>query len=182
MVKFKTQFNFDNVCSIAGTEVVDVDKKSGEKLKVSGRRYTYKVEYDKQGKRHLVISGTEDVYKSIQSFKDDTDIYKIISRYFNGDISAVDPNKGFYADLTGIPKNVHDWFNKTEQAKELYSGLPTDFKIKFGNSINEFMTSLYGNDFESKYNDYVASKNPNNISNNDNSIIKNLNDGGNKNE
>lgn len=157
-MKFKTIYNFENnYVSCSGTIVEDVDKTSGEKVRVSGRRYTYKVDFDKRGKRNLIINGTEDVYGYIQSFKEDTDIYRILQR-LNGDITKLDKNKGFYADLSSIPKDFYEFHNKIEEGQRIFAGLPTDLKSKFGNSINEFMNSIYNKDFEVKYNDYVSSK------------------------
>ena len=86
MVKFATRYNRVRKYTCPGTFVVDVDKSTGEKQLVSGRRYTYIQEWDKKGKRSLVISGTEDVYEYIQSFKEDTNIYKILQR-LNGDLT-----------------------------------------------------------------------------------------------
>lgn len=174
MISFKTQFNFDNsIVTCAGTVVECVDKKTGEKVLTSGRRYTYKQEYDKQGKRHLVISDTEDVYNTIQSYKDDTDIYKIVSRYFNGDVTVLDKNKGFYADVTKIPHDIREWHNKIEEGQNIFAGLPTDLKREFGNDLNQFITSVFNQDFEEKYKNYVSRKNVNTSVNVTDNVISN---------
>lgn len=133
---------------------------NNEFVSVSGspERPTYKVEYDDKGNRELVVNGTDLVYEKIQSFKADTDIYKILSRYFGGDVSVLDKNKGFYADITQIPKNFNEFHNKIEQGQAIWSGLPTDFKSMFDNDLNKFVNSIYEKDFESKYQSYIDSK------------------------
>lgn len=158
-MKFKTQYNFkDDIVSCPGTLVEEVDKTTGEKINCYGRRYTYEQKYDDKGIRYLAISGTEDVYNSIQSYKDDVDIYKILKR-LNGDLSQLDSNKGFYADVADVPRDINEFYNKIEEGKNIFASLPTDFKERFGNSVNEFMTSIYNKDFEEKLIQYYKDTN-----------------------
>lgn len=123
-----------------------------------GYEKKYKVEYDEKGARHLVVCGKNNVYKKIQSFAEDTNIYKILSRYFGGDVSALDKNKGFYADVREIPSNFNDFHNKVVAADNIWNGLATDFKEMFGNDKNRFLSDIYDKSFESKYNDYLINK------------------------
>ena len=76
----------------------------------NGYENKYRQHYDDKGVRSLVLTeDREPVYKKIQSFAEDTNIYKILSRYFGGDVSALDKNKGFYADVRDIPRNFNDF-------------------------------------------------------------------------
>lgn len=159
-MQFFTRYNFkNNINSVNGT-YVDVINENKKIKNVAGRRYTYKVVYDDDAKRNLVISGSEPVYEKIQTFKDDVDIYKIVARYLGGDITALDKNRGFYADLSKIPTNFNDFHNRVAEGQEIFAGLPTDFKEQFGNDVNRFMDSIYKKDFDQKLNDYIISKNP----------------------
>lgn len=132
----------------------------------SGRNFEpkYKENYDKKGVRELIIYDKDLVYDKIQSFASDTDINKILARYFGGDISVIDKNKGFYTDISEIPTNFNDFHNKIVEGQKLWNGLPTDFKSEFNNDVNQFVNSIYEKDFEKKYNDYVDRKNNKNIS------------------
>ena len=180
-MEFKTKYNFDNsINSVAGTKTVnfsDYNKKdidNGKVVEEYGYEYDYKEEYDKNGVRKLVIKGRHSVYDKIQSYKDDVDIYKILARYFNGDISVIDKNKGFYADITSIPKTFSEFHNKIVEGQNIYNGLPTDFKQMFGNDINQFMASIYDKSFDEKLLQYNMSKqkinniNVKNVDNNNN--------------
>lgn len=160
-MNFPTQYNQKNdfyTCS--GTKTIDLlaKKKTGEKIEEYGYEYEYKEEYDKDGHADLVICGRKNVYDYIQSFKQDTDIKKILEKYLGGDLSVIDKNKGFYADISSMPKNFSDFHNKIIEGQRIYDGLPTDFKSEFGNNINAFMNSIYDESFEGKYNDYVNRK------------------------
>lgn len=141
-IKFATFYNGIEVESVSG----------------SPDRPTYKIEYDDKGNRELVVDGVDLVYEKIQSYKADTDIYKILSRYFGGDVSVLDKNKGFYADITQIPRNFNDFHNKIEQGQAIWSGLPTDFKSMFDNDLNKFVNSIYEKDFDLKFKSYIDSK------------------------
>lgn len=118
----------------------------------------YKQEFSNNGKRSLIICGQSPTYDKIQTFAEDCNIYKIVSRYVGGDVSVIDKNKGFYADITSLPKTFDEFHNKVVEGQNIFNGLPTDLKQRFGNSINEFMHSIYDDTFESKYNDYLNSK------------------------
>lgn len=129
-------------------------------ISTCGSKYEndYKVVYDDKGFADLKVCGRHNVYNKIQSYADDVDIYKIIGRYFNGDVSVLDKNKGFYADLTQIPKNYNDFHNKIVEGQNLFASLPTDFKARFGNSVNAFVNAIYDNSLEKHIEDYRQSK------------------------
>lgn len=57
----------------------------------------------------LVKVGKINVYERIQSYKDDCNIYKILERVIKtGDEGLLNISSGSYADITGIPTNIHD--------------------------------------------------------------------------
>ena len=67
-MKFNTQYDNANL---------NVHSATGD-----GYELTYKQEYDKKGICELIVQGKTCLYDKIQSFAEDTDIYKILSRYF----------------------------------------------------------------------------------------------------
>lgn len=132
---------------------------------VTGNGYNkiYKEDYDKKGVRSLVVSGKTCTYDKIQSYAEDVKIERIVARYLGGDISVLDKNKGFYTDITQIPRNFNDFHNKIVQGQNLWNGLPTDFKAMFGNDLNRFISDIYDGDFENKLGKYNELKNPKKI-------------------
>ena len=125
----------------------------------NGYENKYRQHYDDKGVRTLVLTeDKEPVYKKIQSFAEDTNIYKILSRYFGGDVSVLDKNKGFYADIRDIPCNFNDFHNKIVECQNIWNGLATDFKEMFNNDLNQFVSSIYNKDFEDKLNLYSENK------------------------
>lgn len=168
-VKFHTPYNFeDKYFTCAGTKTVDVleAKKTGEKIEEYGYEYDYKEVYldeeNRKGDRELVIVGRHNVYDKIQSYKDDVDIYKILAKYSPGDIAALDSNKGFYADVSSMPKSFNDYHNKIIEGERIFNGLPIDFKQEFGNNLNAFMSSIYDKTFDLRFNNYMQRKNARN--------------------
>lgn len=130
------------------------------KESVAGTEYepTYKQDYDEKGVCELIVSGKTNTYEKIQSFAEDTDIYKIIARFVGGDVSVLDKNKGFYADVTEVPDTLSGWHNKIEEGKNIWNGLPTDFKTLFNNDLNQFVNAVYDDTFKDTYERYQSTK------------------------
>ena len=75
------------------------DKDSGEILNKTSKPIIKKI-------------GNVNVYDKIQSYKQDCDIYTILSRFSKtGDTSLLNQRVGFFGDIINIPDNLHD-FNK----------------------------------------------------------------------
>lgn len=127
----------------------------------SGSPYLDQYEYDvdKKGVKSLVkIDKQKDVYSAIQADFDSTDINLIMKRFALGDLSAIDVRSGFYADVTKMPKNMSELFDKAEECRQFFDTLPADFKQLFNNSYTEFFSQLNSDeksviDIVDKYND-----------------------------
>lgn len=102
----------------------------------------YRPAYDDRGVLHLVETGTHDLYAEIQSYSDSTDLATIINRYFNGDPLALSRVQGAYADLTGMPDNIHQVYNMMDKAAHDFHTLPVEIQAKFGNDPIRFLSTL----------------------------------------
>ncbi len=109
VLRFKTQFGeFKRMPVDLSNSNVDVYEvvQPGTINKETGKLYF-------EGYQPRVIkTGSYDMYEYIQSFKDDTDIYKLLKRVgISGDTSLLQVSNGVYADISDIPENIHDFKN-----------------------------------------------------------------------
>lgn len=121
--------------------------KNKEFISNSGLPYldVYEYRYDDKGVKELVIVGKEDIFGMIQSSKDSVDINVLLSKFINGDETALNRVKGIYMDVSDMPTTYAELFDRNEQCKSLFEQLPVDIKEKFNNSYTEFW-SCYGSD------------------------------------
>lgn len=105
--------------------------------------YGYK--YSKDGSKELVVIGQTDVHSRIQVDKDSCDINLIVKRFVQGDTSALDKVKGFYADTTDFPENYAELLQRVNDCNVMFERLPIEVKEKFNNSSDEFWSS-FGSD------------------------------------
>ena len=140
-MKFKTQY----------------DKKervhccSGDPIKL-----LYGLEVDDKGVTDLVVKGKYDLYEFIQSHADSVDIHKILERFENGDVDALNKYQGYYADITDAPKTFAEALNTVIKAKDLFNSLPLEVRAKFDHSPEQFVASLG----TKKFLDAVGQKSP----------------------
>lgn len=109
VLRFKTQFSeFKRMPVDLSNSNVDVYEviQPGTINKETGKLYF-------EGYQPRVMkTGSYDMYEYIQSFKDDTDIYKLLKRVgISGDTSLLQVSSGVYADISDIPENIHDFKN-----------------------------------------------------------------------
>lgn len=108
-LRFKTQFSeFKRMPVDLSNSNVDVYEviQPGTINKETGKLYF-------EGYHPRVMkTGSYDMYEYIQSFKDDTDIYKLLKRVgVSGDTSLLQVSNGVYADISDIPQNIHQFKN-----------------------------------------------------------------------
>lgn len=108
-LRFKTQFSeFKRMPVDLSNSNVDVYEviQPGTINKETGKLYF-------EGYHPRVMkTGSYDMNEYIQSFKDDSDIYKLLKRVgISGDTSLLQVSNGVYADISDIPQNVHDFKN-----------------------------------------------------------------------
>lgn len=103
----------------------------------------YAPEYDADGVLHLIENGTESLYDYIQSFKDSTDIHVLLTKYQNGDVSALSKAQGTYDDFTEMPKTYAEMLNSLIKGKDDFLKLPVEMRARFNHSFEEWI-STYG--------------------------------------
>lgn len=100
------------------------------------------LKYDERGNRVFYSKGTIDLYERIQSFKDECNLELIVARCTaSGDFSPLQRVQGFYADVTGMPKNLAEVYSSVNTAQRIFSELPQDVASKFAN-FEDFLSSI----------------------------------------
>lgn len=105
----------------------------------------FSVQYEERivdGSLSLVKTGVRDVHTFIQQGRDSCDVYNILNRFSNGDISAIQRVKGFYADVAAMPKSLIEAHNFMKSIDAHFDELPAEVKEEFGNSSHKFMKSI----------------------------------------
>lgn len=101
-------------------------------------RNTYAYKIDKQGRRHLEVTGTENVWMTIQAELEDSKIENIVKRVMAGDDSVLRP-MGIFEDITKIPTNLNDSMRQMQEMKNYWLGIPREIKEQFHNNVEEFI-------------------------------------------
>lgn len=83
--------------------------------------------------------------EEIQSYAKSCDISNILNRFMNGEVELLNMKQGFYGDVSNMPTNYSEYFEKVSEAKEVFNGLPKDIKNAFDNNAEKFF-SMYGSD------------------------------------
>lgn len=116
---------------------------SGEKSKPgSGIKDIYKMHVDADGKRELKKSGEYNLYADIQSYKDSVSIDYILSRFINGDETALSRVQGIYGDFTEMPRTMAELQQRVIDAEHLFNSLPLDIREQYNFSASEFFAQL----------------------------------------
>lgn len=128
-MKFDTQFNR---LGVSGAKTVPG----------SGMKDTYKMHVDADGKRELKKSGEYNLYADIQSYKDSVSIDYILSRFVNGDDTALSRVQGIYGDFTQMPTTMAELQQRVIDAEHLFNNLPLDIREQYNFSASEFFAQL----------------------------------------
>ena len=75
-------------------------------------------------------------------------------RFALGDTSALDVKQGIYADVTKMPKNFAELFDRINKCQEVFDALDPDVKQLFNNSYEEFWYEFGSDDFNKKIDEY----------------------------
>lgn len=86
----------------------------------------------------LEITGKEDFFAYIQSFREMCDFNYIMERIANGEIESIPTRSGFYADVTEMPKTYAEMLQLKINADNAFDRLSPDLKKKFDNDKNKF--------------------------------------------
>lgn len=113
---------------------VDCFNKSGSDTYVSWKLVTLP-----NGTTSFIRASDKPLYKTIQSYAEETDIKCIIARCISrdGDLSSLKANKEHSLDLRYFPKDIKEYESFCRSVRKAYDNLPTSFKAKFS-SFDEF--------------------------------------------
>lgn len=118
---------------------------SGEK-----KEPKFRMVIDETGHKIIVPDGTHDIYESIQSYKEETDIHNIIARAMAGEDGALMQRAGSYGDLTGMPATLAEAQNAILRMTEQFEQLPAAIREKFNNSPEQFVAQYGTSEFLAK--------------------------------
>lgn len=128
-MKFDTQFNRLGVSGV-------------KTLPGSGMKDTYKMHVDENGVRELKKSGEYNLYADIQSYKDSVSIDYILTKFVNGDETALSRVQGIYGDFTQMPTTLAELQQRVIDAENLFNSLPLDIRAQYNHSASEFFAQL----------------------------------------
>lgn len=103
---------------------------------------SFKLKIDKDGHRHLEACGKVNIYEKIQSFAESVDINYILTRFANGDTTALSKVQGVYGDFTHVPTSVQELQQRVVDAENLFYQLPVDIREKFNHSPSQFYAQI----------------------------------------
>ena len=109
----------------------------------SGERPIFSSVVQNDGSIELVQTGKEDFYGYIQSFAESVDINVLLARYMNGDIAALNRAQGFYADVTGFPKNNVQLLQIMIDGQRVFDEMPLAYRQRFDNDFLHYDSSAF---------------------------------------
>lgn len=116
----------------------------------SPEKVVYRGVLQKNGTIELVKDHIENLYQSIQSYKDTVDINMMVERYMNGEIDILNQIQGSYVDVSSIPKDRAEILRIIRDAEYQFNRLPLNVKSKFNNSFEEWFSSYGSEKFAEK--------------------------------
>ena len=87
----------------------------------------------------LKQTGADNLFEYVQSSKEESLVYNIISRYQRGDITALSQRVGQYMDVVGMPTNLAEAYSTMLAVQSKFDALPVDIRKQFDNDINVFI-------------------------------------------
>lgn len=125
----------------------------------SPERDVYIDSVDDNGCACIKVSGVENLQDQIEAAKEGTLIYNILESFDNGQL--LNQRLGFYGDITSLPTNIHEAYTMVNSAKEEFFKLPKEIRLKFHNSVDEFLSSAGSPEFFVNFaqNDVIGAEN-----------------------
>ncbi len=96
-----------------------------------------------EGRCKLVQVGEENRQGIIESWEESVDLHALLSRYFDGDASALERRQAMFADITGLPDNVHAYHDAAATAQSVFDSLSDDVRHFYGDSLQEFLQGIF---------------------------------------
>ena len=111
------------------------------------------------------ITGKQDWYAKIQSYKEGTELHSVLSMIKNGVIpqGQIDRyigqlNENSYFDVTGVPTSFVEASELDYRITEQFNSLPADLKAVFGSDIDQMRADVKSGAFNDKVKAYFESK------------------------
>lgn len=102
---------------------------------------------DEKGHCKLVQVGEENRQGIIESWEESVDIHALLSRYLDGDANALERRQAMFADISGLPDNVHAYHDASTTAQSVFDNLPDDVRHFYGDSLQEFLQGIFTGHF-----------------------------------
>lgn len=133
---------------MADYEVSFVPSCPGERFKI-----VYEPKVNPDGTLDLIEAGKEDLQEFYNSQAAACDMAVLLSRYFNGDKTALEQRQGAYFDSTMVPKTYAEMLQTVINGQRSFEALPIEIKKKFNNDFNQWFASAGSEEWQSKMTD-----------------------------
>ena len=74
-------------------------------------------------------------------------LHALLSRYLDGDANALERRQAMFADITGLPDNVHAYHDAATTAQSVFDNLPDDVRHFYGDSLQTFLQGIFSGNF-----------------------------------
>lgn len=100
------------------------------------------VKFSPDGNMSLERGQVKNRQAEINSYKESCIVSNLVKRYENGDqLALLRDNTGAYADLSNMPKNIHEAQKLSRSIHSLYDSMGDDIKAKYAN-VEEFCSAF----------------------------------------
>ena len=104
-------------------------------------RLLYTPEMQSDGVIKLVVNGKQDIQEYIQSYYESTTLEAILTRFSNGDMSALNKYQPIYADISNAPHSLAEALQTINNSRSAFDALPVEVKRHFDNDFNRWLAS-----------------------------------------
>lgn len=97
---------------------------------------------DDNGVLSLETVGQTSLYDEIQAHKDSVDINKILERYRQGDVTALDRVKAQYLDIADAPKSLAEMYSFVQNCSKFFEQLPLAVREEYDHNPAKFVADI----------------------------------------
>lgn len=123
----------------------------------------YSSELQPDGDIKLIPTGTENTDEIIQSYYESTTLECILSKFANGDMTALNRYQPIYMDVTKGPKNLAESMQLLIDAENAFAVLPVEIKQQFNNDFRNWILTSQDKEWAEKMAPIITPLNNNNI-------------------
>ena len=99
-------------------------------------------EIQDDGTIKLVVDRLEDTDEIMAAEAPSTRIENILARIQAGDIGLLNQKKGFYGDVTEMPKTYAEMLDLMHKGEQFFNRLPANVKAEYNNDFNQFFADF----------------------------------------